>query len=93
MALAKLSVLYDQGSDVLYLSMGDPKPALTTEDQDGVLVRTDPESGKPIAVTVVDYEHHFRALPDVSWIEKRGLPEDLALFLRERPPASLMRFF
>ena len=85
-----LSVSYDKASDVLYVSLGEPKAALTVEDRDGVLLRKDPKSGKPVAVTVVDYAHHFRNLKDVSWISERGLPAQLVDFLRARPNPSLV---
>jgi len=91
MALTKhLSVSYDKASDVLYVSVGEPQAALTVEDRDGVLLRKDPKSGKPVAVTVVDYIHHFRTLKDVSWIGDRGLPDELVDFLRARPDPSLV---
>jgi hypothetical protein len=75
---------------VLYVSLGEPQAALTVEDRDGVLVRKDPKSGKPVAVTVVDYAQHFRNLEDVSWICERGLPKELVDFLRARPDPSLV---
>jgi hypothetical protein len=83
--LANISVSYDRTTDVLYVSEGDPKPALTSETREGVLVRRDPRTGKPIAVTVLDYENRFRRLRDISWLGSLGLPSDLFEYLRERP--------
>jgi uncharacterized protein YuzE len=72
--LDNLSIDYDSAADVLYLSIGEPKPAITTEDRDGVLIRKDPTSGKLIAVTVLNYESRFRRLDDLSWLATRELP-------------------
>jgi hypothetical protein len=79
--IGELSVDYDQAGDVLYVSLGDPKPALTFEERDGLLVWKDPVSGVPIAVTVIQYEGHFRKLDDVSWVGESHLPEGLTNFL------------
>jgi len=83
--LGKMWVDYDQTSDVLYLSLGEPRPALTREDKEGLLIRTDPQSGELVGVTVVAYDRHFRHLQDVSWLETSGLPRNLVDYLEERP--------
>jgi uncharacterized protein YuzE len=86
--LGNLSISYDRTADVLYVSLGEPTPAVTVEDRDGVLIRKDRKSGKPIAVTVLDYENRFRHLLDVSWLATRGLPNDLVAYLSDRPSAT-----
>jgi hypothetical protein len=83
--IGDLSIDYDQVDDVLYVALGEPRPALTFAERDGLFVRKDPFSGRPIAVTVIEYEGHFRKLDDVSWIGERSLPEDLTRFLMYRP--------
>jgi uncharacterized protein YuzE len=83
--LDNLSIEYDPEADVLYVSVGQPRPAITIEDRDGVLIRKDPSSGKPIAVTVLNYESRFRRLTDVSWLVTRELPSDLVDYLQSRP--------
>ena len=83
--LDNLSIEYDSEADVLYVSVGQPRPAITIEDRDGVLIRKDPSSGKPIAVTVLNYESRFRRLTDVSWLVTRELPSDLVDYLQSRP--------
>jgi len=80
-----LSIEYDPASDVLYVSVGQPRPAITIQDRDGVLIRKDPNSGKPIAVTIMNYESRFRRLTDVSWLVTRELPSDLVNYLQSRP--------
>jgi hypothetical protein len=85
LTIGDLSVDYDHAADVLYLSIGKPQPALTFEERDGLFVRKDPVSGHPIAVTVIEYERHFRKLDDISWVGERHLPKNLTDFLLDRP--------
>ena len=76
---------YDRDADVLYISIGSPRPAFTEEDEEGLLIRKDPQTGEVVGVTVLDYEEHFRQLSDLSWLAKKPLPEELVTYLRERP--------
>jgi hypothetical protein len=80
-----LSIDYDHSDDVLYISVGKPREALTFEERDGLLVRKDPATGDAIAVTVLQYETHFRRLEDVSWLEQQHLPPTIVRFLNYRP--------
>lgn len=83
--LGKLLIDYDERSDVLYLSLGEPRAALTEEGEEGLLLRRDPITGELVGVTVLSYGQHFRHLPDISWLGKSGLPPDLIDYLEERP--------
>ena len=76
---------YDRDADVLYVSIGSPRPAYTAEDEHGLLIRKDPKSGETVGVTILDYEEHFHQLPDLSWLATKPLPEELVAYLRERP--------
>ena len=55
------------------------------EEEQGVLLRKDPKSGEIVGVTILDYEEHFRQLPDLSWLATKPLPEELIAYLRQRP--------
>jgi uncharacterized protein YuzE len=83
--VGNLWVSYDEASDVLYLSLGEPRPATTEEDNEGILIRKDPKSGETIGVTVLSYGSHFRHLRDLSWLTNRRLPAELLHYLEERP--------
>lgn len=83
--LGRLSIDYDHLSDVLYLSIGDHAPALTHEDREGLLIRVDPKTKKPVGATVLSYQRHFRHLQDVSWLDQTGLPAEVIDYLEERP--------
>jgi uncharacterized protein YuzE len=80
----KINVSYDGAGDVLYLSIGEPRPAITRGDKNGLLIRSDPQTREVIGLTILDYEARFRQLADISWIEQ-GLPSDLMNFLKRRP--------
>jgi hypothetical protein len=82
--IGELWVSYDDASDVLYLSMGKPQPAITHDDDEGLLIRKHPQTGETVGATVLSYGRHFRHLEDLSWLEKR-LPSALAHYLQERP--------
>jgi uncharacterized protein YuzE len=85
--IGKLSVDYDDTTDVLYVSIGEPRPALTKEDEekDILLLRQDPATGETVGVTIIGYYEHFRNLTDLSWLDSRGLPPEIIDYLQERP--------
>lgn len=54
---------YDPKADVLYVSQGDPRPAISEEIEPGVLLRKDPDSGEVIGMTVIDFTKHWPRSP------------------------------
>lgn len=83
--VGRLEVLYDKEVDVLYLSIGTPRPADTFEEKEGLLIDRDPETREVVGLTVLDYERKFRRLPDLSWVRQLHLPTDLTSYLLDRP--------
>lgn len=55
----KLRMSYDKEADVLYLSLGSPKAAISDIDENGIIVRRDPETKKVVGLTVVDFLLNF----------------------------------
>jgi len=55
----KIEYDYDKYSDVLYISFGKPKKAISKELESGVIVRFDPFTSKCLGVTVVDFRETF----------------------------------
>lgn len=49
-----MQLAYDREADVLYLSIGDPRPAISRELGDDILLRIDPETGAVIGLTVLN---------------------------------------
>ena len=60
MAREKISISYDERADVLYLSVGKPKKAISREIQDGVLIRVDPKTEKVVGLTIIDFTARFK---------------------------------
>ncbi|MBX3066807.1 MAG: DUF2283 domain-containing protein [Anaerolineae bacterium] len=49
-----MQVAYDKEADVLYLSVGDPRPAVSREIGDDVLLRLDPDTGQIVGMTILN---------------------------------------
>jgi len=55
---------YDAEADVLYLSVGEPRPALGIDIGDGVVVRYDETAREVVGVTLIGL--HARLLRELS---------------------------
>ena len=60
----ELKVNYDPKGDVLYISFGEPRAALSVEVEDGEFLRVDPETRQPVGITVVDFYKRFSEHPE-----------------------------
>ncbi len=49
-----MQLAYDREADVLYLSIGEPRPAISREIGDDVLLRLDPVTQDVIGLTVLN---------------------------------------
>ncbi|MBN1963236.1 MAG: DUF2283 domain-containing protein [Anaerolineae bacterium] len=65
---------YDQRSDVLYLSAGEPRAAISREVSDDILLRIDPETGEIVGMTILNLAARFGNLE-----QPRTLPVHLTL--------------
>lgn len=54
-----MQIFYDDEGDVLYLSVGDPRPAVSEEPGDDVLLRHDVETGEVVGLTVLNFSARF----------------------------------
>ncbi len=59
MEKAKLIVSYDRDADVFYLSFGEPKPSVTEELDEYVLVRRDPKTRDVTGITITNLNEYF----------------------------------
>jgi uncharacterized protein YuzE len=50
-----LTYHYDQDEDILYVSLGEFTPSVCVEQDDGLLVRLDPDSGEVVGFTILDF--------------------------------------
>jgi uncharacterized protein YuzE len=49
-----MQLAYDREADVLYLSVGEPRTAVSREVGDDVLLRVDPQTGEVVGLTVLN---------------------------------------
>lgn len=71
-------LFYDREADVLYLSIGEPRRAVSCEIGDDVLLRVDPETDAVVGLTIMNLSSRF------SEIEApQSLP--VSIDLRELP--------
>ena len=89
-AIGKLRVLYDPENDILYISLGEPRSALSLPDDEGLLlVRVDPQTREVIGLTILDYEQQFRRFPaNLTWLKDKSVPTEILSFIQNRPPVS-----
>jgi uncharacterized protein YuzE len=59
MEITELIISYDREVDVAYLSFGKPRPSVSEEVDDYVLVRRDPKTNKVTGVTIVNFSPYF----------------------------------
>ena len=52
-------IFYDRESDVLYLSIGEPRRAISREVGDDVLLRIDPETENVVGLTIMNLASRF----------------------------------
>lgn len=71
-------LFYDAEGDVLYLSIGEPRPAILQEVGDDVLLRIDPDTGEIVGLTVLNLSSRFGSAQ---------LPQSLPVEMDLRKPA------
>jgi uncharacterized protein YuzE len=49
-----MQLAYDRKADVLYLSVGEPRPAISREVGDDLLLRIDARTGEIVGLTVLN---------------------------------------
>ncbi len=55
----RLRFFFDREADVLYLSVGKPRPAIAKEVGDDILVRMDPKSHRVVGCTILNLTKRF----------------------------------
>ncbi len=54
-----LNIDYDSTADVLYVSFGKPRAAVSVEVNEGDLVRVDAYSDKIVGITIIDFKKRY----------------------------------
>jgi uncharacterized protein YuzE len=64
-----MNVFYDKKGDVLDVSIGRPKKAITKEIEENVFVRISPKTNKIVGFMILHFQKHFqkgKALPLIA---------------------------
>jgi len=67
-----IQLFYDKEGDILYLSVGEPRSAISEEIGDDVLLRVSTERGEVVGLTVLNFSSRFDS-SDVSQIFPIGI--------------------
>ena len=55
----RLRFFFDREADILYLSVGKPRPALSQEVGDDIVVRVDPKTHRVVGCTILNLTKRF----------------------------------
>lgn len=58
----RLNFFFDREADVLYLSLGKPKAAVSIEVGDDILVRLSPKTKKVVGCTILNLTKRFKKM-------------------------------
>lgn len=68
MAKEPLNLFYDRKGDVLYISLGSPKEAISKEVNDDILVRVQPDTEKIVGFTILNFAERFGDLKKEQFV-------------------------
>lgn len=51
---------YDWQEDILYATLGESREAVCLEEEEGVLIRVDPETDEVVGFTIIDFVERFK---------------------------------
>lgn len=60
--MEKMNLFYDKKGDVLYISIGSPRKAVSQEMDDDILLRLDTETHEVVGLTVLNFVERFSDL-------------------------------
>jgi len=55
----RLKMFFDKEGDVLDISIGDPREAISQEVGDDILIRVDPKTNEVFGITILNFEKRF----------------------------------
>ncbi len=68
MAKEPLNLFYDRKGDVLYISIGSPKDAISKEVNDDMLIRVQPDTEKVVGFTILNFAERFSDLKKEQFV-------------------------
>jgi len=67
-----LRMAYDKEGDILDLSLGEPKEAISREIEDDLFVRIDPQSNEVVGISILNFEKWFEDMKDFRTLPVLG---------------------
>ncbi len=58
----RMSFFFDREADILYVTLGEKRKAISKEAGDDILIRIDPESNKVIGLTILNLTTRFKKM-------------------------------
>jgi len=55
----RLKMFFDKEGDVLDITIGDPREAISKEVGDDILIRVDPKTSEVLGITILNFEKRF----------------------------------
>jgi len=68
----QLRFFFDRDADILYLSLGKPRPAISKEVGDDILVRVDPKNHRVVGCTILNLTKRFRKMKEAEPLPLSG---------------------
>jgi len=67
-----LRMAYDKEGDILDLSLGEPKEAISKEIEDDLFIRVDPETNEIVGISILNFEKWFKDVNDFRTLPVLG---------------------
>jgi len=82
MSKQNLNIDYDPTADILYVSFGKPKSAISVEINDGDLIRIDAYTDKIVGMTIIDFKKRYMgsSLQNIEETANKVVPALLTQF-------------
>jgi len=71
---------YDEYADVLYISFGKPRKAISIEANEGDFIRIDPFSDKIVGITIIDFKEKYLKKGNLQESAEAIIPQILHTF-------------
>lgn len=78
-----LNIDYDEEADVLYLSFGKPRPAISIEVKEGDFVRVDAYSDEIVGITIIDFKEKYITSKITSTILDKSVKNIIPKIIRD----------
>ncbi len=67
-----LRMAYDKECDILDLSLGEPREAISKEIEDDLFIRVDPETNEIVGISILNFEKWFKDVKDFRTLPVLG---------------------